>query len=406
MRHATTALVALLALLLASPAHAQDGPVTIRVATFNLHDVRTTDLLEDDQPRLRRLAEVLQRLRPNVVLLNEIAYDEHGVPGTPEDQPEGSNARRFIDRYLAVPQADGLEPLRYQAVMLPSNTGRASGLDLDRSGRAVTSYPVPTRGNPDGGVPEQTPGGRAYGNDCWGFGEFPGQYAMALLVDERLDVLEDRVRTFRLLPWSAMPDARRPTNPDGTPWHDDEVWNALRLSSKSHWDVPVRLPNGSVVHMLCSHPTPPAFDGPEGRNKDRNFDEIRFWDDYLDNRAWIADDSRSAGGLGAAAMFVILGDLNADPDEGTAVGDPIGRLLRNPRVQRVPAPKAPNPIQGLDPDDTASFGLRVDYVLPSKRLEVQRSGIWTWAPEPRGGSQGFPSDHFPVWAEISVPPTR
>ena len=30
-----------------------------------------------------------------------------------------------------------------------------------------------------------------------------------------------------------------------------------------------------------SHPTPPAFDGPEDRNGRRNHDEIRFWSDYL-----------------------------------------------------------------------------------------------------------------------------
>jgi len=44
----------------------------------------------------------------------------------------------------------------------------------------------------------------------------------------------------------------------------------LRLSSKSHWDVPIDIPLGAGltkrVHMLLHHPTPPAFDGPEGRN--------------------------------------------------------------------------------------------------------------------------------------------
>ena len=33
----------------------------------------------------------------------------------------------------------------------------------------------------------------------------------------------------------------------------------MPLSSKSHWDVPVRLGDGSVVHALCSHPTPPCL---------------------------------------------------------------------------------------------------------------------------------------------------
>lgn len=61
----------------------------------------------------------------------------------------------------------------------------------------------------------------------------------------------------------------------------------LRLSSKSHWDVPINIPldaEASVtkrVHMLLHHPTPPAFDGAEGRNHLRNHDEIRLFADYV-----------------------------------------------------------------------------------------------------------------------------
>ena len=325
------------------------------------------------------------------------------MPGVPTNEPEGSNARRFVERYLAVAQAAGVEPIRYRVVMLPSNTGQASGLDLDNSGEAATSYPRPRPSSPDGSSPSQTQEGRAFGNDSWGFGTYPGQYAMALLVDERLQIMDDQVRSFRLLPWSAMPDARRPMTEDGQSWYSDDEWQAMRLSSKSHWDVPVRLPNGAMLHFLCSHPTPPAFDGPEGRNKARNHDEIRFWDDYLDNRAWIAADDGRIGGLERGRRFVILGDLNADPNKGNDIGDPIGRLLRNPRIQNMPAPLHQRPVEGLDPTDTADFGLRVDYVIPSRRLGILRSGVWTIEPAPRGGSVGFPSDHFPVWAEFLVP---
>ncbi|GIW73614.1 MAG: endonuclease [Phycisphaerales bacterium] len=401
-----------LAVLCTPLGQAQDAPsatpddqaVAIRVATFNVHDVGTADLLVNDQPRVRRLAEVLQRLRPTVVLLNEVAYDEHGVPGVPTDEPPGSNGRRLADHYLAVPQAPGLEPLRYRAIMLPSNTGRPSGFDLDNDGRVVRAYPRPARGGPSGEPAEQDPEGRAFGNDCWGFGTYPGQYAMVLLVDDRLDVLDEAIRSFRLLPWSAMPDAMQPMGPDGSPWYDPDEWSAMRLSSKSHWDVPIRMPNGTVVHVLCSHPTPPAFDGPEGRNKARNHDEIRFWDDYLLDRGWIADDNGRQGGLERGALFVILGDLNADPDEGDSIGQPMPRLLSNPRIQRLPAPVQQPTVPGLDPTDTAGFGLQVDYVLPSVGLGVLRTGVWTLEPAPVGGSEGFPSDHFPVWAELTVPP--
>ncbi len=55
----------------------------------------------------------------------------------------------------------------------------------------------------------------------------------------------------------------------------------------------------TTLHLLASHPTPPAFDGPEDRNGRRNHDEIRFWNDYLDRAeiGYIRDDAGLAGGL-------------------------------------------------------------------------------------------------------------
>lgn len=398
-------MLCLLALSLVAGNARASGGTAIRVATFNLEDVRSSDLTHGDNPRVRRIAEVIQRMRPTVILLNEIAYDEAGVDGIAADATPGQNADRFVRNYLSVPQGPGLKPLKYRAFMRRSNTGLPSGHDLDRSGAVVQTFPPPEASNADGEPSRQTAAGRAFGGDCWGFGTFPGQYGMALLVDERLEIVEEDVRTFRLLPWSYMPNALLPMVPsddpdaDPEPWYGPEASSVFRLSSKAHWDVPVRLPSGAVVHALCSHPTPPAFDGPEQRNKRRNHDEIRFWADYLADAAYIVDDASRAGGLARDAHFVILGDLNADPDEGTSIYDPIGLLLGAPRVREDDAPTSDIEIEGLDPDDTARFRLRVDYVLPSAGLEPIRSGVWRHPPS--GGA--FPSDHFPVWVDLVVP---
>ncbi len=383
---------ALALLLLAQPA-----PLTLRVATFNVEDLRSEDLARDDAPRVKRLAEVIQRLRPNIILINEIAYDMPGAPGSPgvsESKSPGLNAQRFIDHYLSKPQARGVEPLKLKAFMAASNTGMPSGLDLDNDGTIASQPPpVPT---PDGSPGRPSEDARKFGNDCWGFGTFPGQYAMALLVDERLTIDEANARTFRLLPWDYMPGAFLPTTADHKPWFSDEELKLARLSSKSHWDVPVKLTNGSTLHVLCSHPTPPAFDGPEQRHKKRNHDEIRFWADYLDDQPWIVDDLNKPGGLPPRTPFVILGDLNADPDEGDSFKNPMKLLLANPRLKKHPAPTSEITIKGLDPDDTSRFKLRVDYVLTDR--DQVASGVW------RENHDTFPSDHFPVWADITVPP--
>ncbi|WP_456425452.1 endonuclease/exonuclease/phosphatase family protein [Rhodocaloribacter sp.] len=379
--------------------------VALRVATFNVEDVRTDDLKNPAHPRLRRLAARIQRLRPDVLLINEIAYDQPGAPGYTDGEPEGQNGRRFAETFLAVSQGPGLEPIRYRAFMAPSNTGIASGFDLNHDGRTVTTFPPPPPAGPDGAPGPQTDEGRAYGSDCWGFGTFPGQYAMALLVREDLDLLAGEARTFRLMPWSRMPGALRPLDPaTGEPWYADDVWAVFRLSSKSHWDVPVRLPNGRVLHLLASHPTPPAFDGPEARNKRRNHDEIRFWADYLDGADYLVDDAGTPGGLPEDAAFVLLGDLNADPDKGSAIDDPVGTfLLAHPRIRGDFVPRAtPGGLAAfpdLDPDDTARWGLRADYVLPSTNLGIRDGGI----ARPEDPDAPAESDHFPVWLDLLVP---
>lgn len=392
-----TVAAALLALL-TGPAGAQD--LAIRVATYNVEDVRTADLLADDHPRLARIAETIQRLRPNILLLNEVAYDP-----PPEDAPDaapGRNAQRFVERHLAIPQAPGLQPIRYQAWMPPVNTGIPSGHDLDRSGQSVRTPPPADPARPDGSPPPQTPEQRAYGNDAFGFGTFPGQYGMALLVDARFEILHDQIRTYRLFRWKDLPGAAPPRAEDAD-WYTSEAWDDLRLASKTLAAVPVRLPNDQVVYCVLSHPTPPAFDGPEGRNKLRNRDEIRLLRAYLDNEPWLTDDHGDPGGLPPGAHAIVLGDLNADPQDGNSIGNPIAHLLGSPALGPDPVPTSREPINGLDPNDTTRFGLRVDYVLPGKDLRVLRSGIWRSAATEENVP---PSDHFPVWAEIVVPGTN
>lgn len=376
--------------------------MVVRIATFNIEDVRAEDVNRADNPRLKAVAEVIQRIAPNIIFLNEIAYDMPGAPGFKDGDQPGQNAAKFVSNYLSVAQAAGLTPIKYKAFMAPVNTGLFSGFDLDNDGKVIDTYPVPPGTKADGSPGAQTTEGRAFGNDCWGFGTFPGQYGMALLVDERLTIDEGNVRTFQRLPWDYVTGNLMPSKPDGTPWYSEEERALMRLSSKSHWDIPVNLPNGATLHVFCSHPTPPVFDGPEDRNGRRNHDEIRFWMDYLSNEPYIVDDKAKYGGFGSAEPFVIVGDLNADPKKGDSFKNPIAKLLAARRVSREFTPKADIEVANLDPTDTSMFKMRVDYVLPSKEIKVQQGGVWRAMPASAAGGK-FPSDHFPVWIDVQVP---
>lgn len=116
-----------------------------------------------------------------------------------------------------------------------------------------------------------------------------------------------RVWIFKFLFNIALPGS-------DSPWYSQEEQAVLRLSSKSHWDVPIQI-DGKTIHVLASHPTPPVFDGLEDRNGKRNYDEIRFWADYVTpgKGDYIYDDQGRVGGLTPGSSFVIMGDQNADP---------------------------------------------------------------------------------------------
>jgi hypothetical protein len=345
-------------------AHAASPQGEVRIASFNASLYRTTEggLIEDlstpDDEQAQVIAETIQRQRPDIVLLNEFDYDADGVA-----------VDLFQDHYLSVAQHPETEAIEYPyRVPFASNTGIPSGFDLNR----------------DGVIGES---GDAYGQDAFGYGWFPGQYAFALF--SKYPILEDDIRTFQEFLWKDMPGALLPGDPETDEegdWYAEEILEVFRLSSKNHVDAPVRI-GREVVHVLASHPTPPAFDGPERRNVLRNHDEIRFWADY------IYDDDGRTGGLRPGARFVIAGDLNADPCDGDSVPGAIQQVLDHPLVydplQSSEGAVEQTELQGginlehCNPPqyDTADFSprvgnLRVDYVLPRTGMRVIDGGVF------------------------------
>jgi len=366
----------------------------LRIATFNvsLNRKNSGDLIRDlrtGDAQAEKAAAILRTVRPDVVLLNEFDYDKDHTALT-----------LFLSLYLESTGLPGSpDPISYTAHWTgPVNTGEPSGIDLNRDGKL---------------------GGPA---DSFGFGWFPGQYGMVLL--SRFPIAADEVRSFRNLKWNTLPEARRPVDPESKqPWHTDDVWKELRLSSKSHWDVPVLIGN-QTIHILASHPTPPAFDGPEDRNGCRNADEIRLWAEYLSNTdaSWLTDDGGRSGGLPANEVFCILGDLNADPLDGGSLDGGIQALLNHPRINGGSTPTSEGAVAaakaqggknrthvGPAAADTADFSdravgnLRADYVLPANGLQLRHSGVyWPLAGEPGADWIGC-SDHRLVWLDVTLP---
>jgi hypothetical protein len=425
MRHALSrvgivaALAAVLAgLVVAGSARADDDDRSrddgnvVRFSTFNASLNRSTEgelithLSTPNNAQAKVIAEIVQRNRPDVLLINEFDFDLMHV---------ALNA--FQTNYLSIAQKPDTQPIVYPyRFTAPSNTGIASGFDLNNNGAIVT-----------------TPGALGYGDDAFGFGAFPGQFGMA--VYSKYPIRTNKVRTFQNFLWKDMPNALLPDDPL-TPapndWYSPAEQAVFRLSSKSHWDIPIRI-KGRTVHFLTSHPTPPVFDGPEDRNGTRNHDEIRFFADYIsggNDAKYIYDDEGTKGGLARGHLFVIAGDQNSDPEDGDSIPGSAQLLLEHPLVNTSMTPTSPggpqqSALQGQQNAthsgnplfDTADFAdnppfnpgnLRVDYVLPRENMQILDSAVfWPLNTDPLFGLVGvfpFPSsDHKLVWVDVSLP---
>ena len=359
---------------------------TLRFASYNVSmygnsEGEILNQLENatQQINLRRLAAVIKEVRPDVLVLMEIDYNSNGEV-----------LSQFNDKLLKV-DLDNFEGIDYPYLyQIETNTGTISEIDIDGNGNI--SLP----------------------NDAYGFGNYPGQYASAILSKFPINV--GAARSFQKYLWKDMPDASLPINSDGSSYYSDEVLNVFRLSSKNHIDLPLQISEEKMIHALISHPTPPVFDGAEDRNGKRNHDEIKLWSDYISNESYLVDDQGVSGGLNSNESFIVFGDLNADPEDGDSYKNAISLLLNHDRVNQTVSngtliPRSNggaehNQSSGDSGDpsfDTSFFGLRIDYVLPSADLEAIASGVF-W---PSSTEENYElikdkaaSDHLMVWVDL------
>jgi hypothetical protein len=342
-------------LLAALPASADP----LRIATWNIGLERPGPglLLQDidrgTDPDIAAAIAVLVRLDADIVVLTGMDYD-------PALLALQALARRLADQGLAYPHLHAPRP----------NSGQPTGHDVDGDGAAH---------------------GPA---DAQGWGRFPGAGGSAIL--SRLPLLTDHATDHSTFLWRDLPGHLMPPT-------DPALAALQRLSSHSHLQLPVALPDGRPLTLLIWHATPPVFDGPEDRNGRRNHDEAAFWLRLLD------------GGLPTpppSPPFVLIGDANLDPADGDGRPQAMTALLTHPLLQD-PAPRGTHrrtePAHQGDPAlDTVLYetlgGLRLDYVLPSRDLAITAAGVlWPPADDPFADTLAAASRHYPVWVDVALP---
>ena len=255
-RHSRIAIASALTLALAgAPAVAAD--TTVRFATFNaslnrdlsgqllgdLANPLSTGLTGAEASRSKQVhnvAEIVQRLNADVLLINEFDFDLAGMPPASIQAMalgySSQAAQRFQDNFLAVSHGNAVRGFtnglacahRYRP---NTNTGLASGFALNNNGVV------------------------AGGDDAWGFGNFGGQFGFTVYSEHEIVA----VRSFQNFKWKDMSgnlltnDPVAGANNLANFYSAEEIAN-MRLSSKNHVDVTVRI-NGQDVHFLTAHPT-------------------------------------------------------------------------------------------------------------------------------------------------------
>ncbi|WP_429023514.1 endonuclease/exonuclease/phosphatase family protein [Aeromonas allosaccharophila] len=369
--------------------------------------------------QIRNVAEIIQRTRPDVFLLNEFDNDGKGE--------STADLKAFNDNYLAHAQHAEVTAINYPVMQnFATNTGLMSGYDLNLDGK-VNSGP----------------------DDAWGFGNYHGQYAFAVMSKYPIDTKQ--IRTFQHFKWKDMPGEQNPIIDDcnklfdkngvknpyrecGDAWYSDEVWQQYPLSSKNHADVPVRVKTEKgeeVIHFLISHPTPPIFANAARHTVKHNRAEIAFWNDYVKGLNYMTDDKGTKGGLAKNAKFVIAGDLNADPLTGDGDLTAIQDLLNNPLMNQTITNGTLIPVSEGGPECvskgadckrnlnrpsperiTNSSVLQLDHVIPSANLNAVKSGVF-WPASFEAGhhlvydaklgiAKGVSSDHRMVWVDLKL----
>lgn len=373
------ALLTLLLILLSNAILAD----SVRVATYNVSLGRNgpgllvKDLLDPEHKQISDIVQIIQHLKPDILLILDFDNDYQNIA-----------LEMFIDK---LSQGDnGVDYPYYYAKI--GNEGVPSEIDLDNDGK-----------------PREW-------NDAYGFGRFEGNGGMVLL--SQLPINYHDINNFNEVLWIDLPDHITPKNKDGSEYFTDDIINVFRLSSRSHWDVPIEMPDGKTLHVLSSHPTPPVFDGPEDLNGLRNAAEIMFWVAYLDRKPFKNQSGEPV--IFDAKYFVIAGGLNNDPADGEGHKAALNLLLQHPSIID-PAPTSLGAVEASHDDsganqthlgnpalDTVDWGpntgnMRVDYVLVSKTLHISNTGVF-WPPRDTewGKITEASSTHRLVWVDIFI----
>jgi hypothetical protein len=334
-------------------------PQTLTVAQFNLREFSTDKLIDPADEQASAAAEVIARFKPDIISINELQFDIQGLPtasmpGAPSGTTYGNfngngddNTKRLADRIAAIdPEAT------YSNTLLTIGN---SGFYWEGDDLGLDWYILR------------------------GWGEWRGRHNTGIL--SRYPILYDQVRVITDVAWDSLPENNIALMKSET---GIDVPPGFPVFEKSLNVVPVQV-GEQVIYVVLLHPVAPAFDP---INVYRNSDELRALAMFLDGTLPGVEP------LPEGAKFFVVGDLNADPDEGDSLPGAIQRIIEHPLLAvSYPAgagTKGQNGeynsyLSGCGHDDGTMVGdpadrwqMQLDYVLPSATIGLAKSSILFW----------------------------
>jgi hypothetical protein len=362
------------------------GPRQVKVAHFNIKELTTKKLLDADDEQATAATQLVARIGADIVCFNEMQFDIDGtptasMPGAPKTTTWGGfdggaeNARRFADRVATHdPAATYAETIHGVG-----NSGFYwEGDDLGQ-----------------------------YFYVLRGWGEFEGRFNTACI--SKLPILRDQARIVSDIAWEDLPESTIALMKEETGF---DVPAGFPLFEKGLHIVPIDV-GGEVLWLVLLHPVAPAFDP---INTYRNFDELRALRLFLDGALAGVEP------LPPDAKVLVMGDLNADPEDGDSIEGAIQQVLEAPMLEPwMPVgagTKGTNGqhnsyLSGCGNDDgvvvedpTTKFQLQLDYMLPSKALGAPLDGA-IFFPDFETEREDFDlacraSDHRLLWAVVEM----
>ncbi|MBI5026514.1 MAG: endonuclease/exonuclease/phosphatase family protein, partial [Nitrospirae bacterium] len=158
-------------------------------------------------------------------------------------------------------------------------------------------------------------------------------------------------------------------------------------------DVPLSI-GGRIVHGILLHASIPVRGF---LNRERNGDQLNFLNEYISG-----GELPGVEPFKVVEPFVVIGDLNADPERGEGIREAIKGLLANPALNGL-VPSRPTFLEGggveASPLDTEDFSLKLDYILPSRDFIVLKQGVF-WPEDADWWKLArLASDHFFIYVD-------